>query len=592
MKHPNAKRFLGVILALVMLIGVAACSSPSPSSVPNSPAASNASPGTSNAPAQPGKPDTWIADRTIVVRTFNGDQGEALPEDQLNNAVTQKIKELTGITLMVEYNPGPSSLQSLTTALAAGDLPDAISHYLNDSTRPEYPVVLKYAREGLLTDIAPFLRESKVYSKYYEDGYLPADTYNNIIQREEFGGATYIVHMRINRTEDVKENDLRGGMYIQKSIVDQLGINPWEVTTQEEFYDLLVKIKEGGFKDAFGNDVTPIGPAFWGGGNNVRRYAFEKYMTGGTVWEVLDGRPVHQIQTESVMDEIRFARKLMSDGLMHKEFFTMDESRAKEGALSYSFAIVEDVHSGVTDLFDKAEYVPLGPLVDKYDRNIYYTRGKSGYGAWSIPTSTKNPEEIVKFADFMASKEGKLLWQYGIEGEHYDMVDGKPHVKQELLDKMQTDPNYLRNLNIWAGGAGSSWGTVFGQTDMDTFTDFGEVAYGENTDPERNAKGQHLVNYGLEQRPYDKTIFTSGFEPNHFTTEFENGDELRDMLDSNAYNEIIIQAIFAKSEQESQAIIDNYRTQLEKQGLNEFEEYLAGVIQSSPEMVNIRSKDE
>lgn len=591
MKNLNAKRFLSAILALLMLLGVAACSKPQPSANATPTSATGNEPSTT-APTDPSKPDTWIADRTIVVRTFDEDIGLGLPDDQENNPVAKKIKELTGITLKVEYTA--DSLEALTTALAAGDLPDVISYYLNNSTRPEYPVVLKAAREGLLADLAPYLKQSKVYSKYYEDGYLPADTYNNILQRPEFGGATYHVHMRINRADDIKQHDLRGGLYIQKGIVDALGINPWDITTQEEFYNLLVKIKEGNFKDSFGNTVTPLGPAYWGGGDgsNVRQYAFQQYHVGGQVWELLDGKPVHQIQTDAVMDEIGFARKLLSEGLMHKEFFTMDSARAAEGALSYSFAIIEDAHSGMNELFDKADYVPLGPIVDKYDRNYYYATGKTGYGAWSVPATTANPEEIVKFADFMASKEGKLLWQYGIEGEHYDMIDGKPHVKQELLDKQEEDPSYLRNLNIWANSAGSYWGVIFGRTDMDTYSDFGEISYGENTDPDRYARSEALVNYGLDKRPYDKVLFTKGFVPNHFLTEFENGDELRAMLDSKAYSSIVVQAIFAKSDAESKAIIDNYRSQLEKQGLNEFEDYLGNVVKETPEMVNIRSKDE
>jgi len=61
---------------------------------------------------EPGKPDTWIADRHIVVRTFDPDVGLALPDDQINNEVAQKIKELTGITMEVQYTPADSSKQA------------------------------------------------------------------------------------------------------------------------------------------------------------------------------------------------------------------------------------------------------------------------------------------------------------------------------------------------------------------------------------------------------------------------------------------------------------------------------------------------
>ena len=52
---------------------------------------------------------------------------------------------------------------------------------------------------------------------------------------------------------------------------------------------------------------------------------------------------------------------------------------------------------------------------------------KGGNGGWSIPTTTKNPEDIVKLADFLASREGKLLAQYGIEGRDYTLdAKGNP----------------------------------------------------------------------------------------------------------------------------------------------------------------------
>ena len=61
-------------------------------------------------------------------------------------------------------------------------------------------------------------------------------------------------------------------MYIQKSIADDLGIDPTAINTQDDFYDLLVKIKEGGYKDDNGNDVYPLGPKYWGSSVDAIKY--------------------------------------------------------------------------------------------------------------------------------------------------------------------------------------------------------------------------------------------------------------------------------------------------------------------------------
>ncbi len=48
-----------------------------------------------------------------------------------------------------------------------------------------------------------------------------------------------------------------GGPYIKKEIVDALGIDPLEINTTEELYDLAVQIKEGKhFTDDNGKEIT------------------------------------------------------------------------------------------------------------------------------------------------------------------------------------------------------------------------------------------------------------------------------------------------------------------------------------------------
>ena len=64
--------------------------------------------------------------------------------------------------------------------------------------------------------------------------------------REEWDGASYLVHMAINRNGwRCWPYQLLVVPYIKKEIVDALGIDPLEINTSEKVYDLAVKIKEG-----------------------------------------------------------------------------------------------------------------------------------------------------------------------------------------------------------------------------------------------------------------------------------------------------------------------------------------------------------
>jgi putative aldouronate transport system substrate-binding protein len=55
-----------------------------------------------------------------------------------------------------------------------------------------------------------------------------------------------------------------------------------------------------------------------------------------------------------------------------------------------------------------------------------------GRGA-AISTSSKNPEQIAAWLDYAYSKEGYLLNNFGIEGESYTMVNGKPQYTDLIL---------------------------------------------------------------------------------------------------------------------------------------------------------------
>ena len=182
-----------------------------------------------------GQSDEWIADREIVLHAYVDDIYNALPDDQVNNPVFKEIKERTGIQLKITFTPGESNSKTLAAQLAAGTIPDAIVCYLNNSARPEFPLLYKAAKDGLFADISEYIPNSKVYSKYMEEGYLPNDTYKNIVFREDFGGAVYLLHLGIDEVDrsmiyDPTEAYI-GGPYIQKSIIDALNIDPTSVRT-------------------------------------------------------------------------------------------------------------------------------------------------------------------------------------------------------------------------------------------------------------------------------------------------------------------------------------------------------------------------
>ncbi len=591
MKKNTWKRlFTALIAALMLATALAGCgdsSSSTPEASSSQPAQTDSS--STAEPADDGKPDEWIADREIIVQAYVSDIGDTLPDDQENNPVFQEIKKRTGITLKVQYTPGESSRAVLAAQLAAGTIPDAILCYLDHSARPEFPILYKAAKDGMFADLSGYLDNAKVFSKYKEDGYLPNDTAKNIVFREDFNGAVYLLHLNIDEVDRSliydPEEEYIGGPYIQQAVVDELQIDPTQIRTSEDFYDLLVKIKEHGFKDDNGNDMIPLGPKYWGGSVDALDFDIK-----GLNWGVsddynidTDGKIYHEAETDYVYDKINYVRKLLAEGLMDKEFFTIDETRAKEGCQSHSYAIIGDVHNYVDIIYQTEDWVPLGPLNDIQGDNKTVTKGKGGRGCLAISADTENPEEVFRFFDWLSTYEGQILCQYGVEGLSYTMVDGQPRVTDEIREKIDAgEDDWLINNVGAAFGGSANYLFEFVLTNKNNTDNFGESRPGATGGTAFTRSVELATKYPREYKLIEGLGATS----------YLNSEDMADVkaqMDLLDYNEVLVQAFFAKTDEDVKNIIESFRAQLKAAGNDKFKEKLAEIYAADPKAINFYS---
>lgn len=518
-------------------------------------------------------PDTWIADRTITGLVFQsaGDAGV----DSMSPEIAAYIKERTGITLELQTVTNEDSTQALAAGLAAGDLPDFVSFYLNHSGRPEFQTLLQAANQGMFHDIAPYLKEGETYGKYFEEGYLPTDTKENIMMREDHDGATYLVHMAIDEEPADPGMKSVGGPYIRRDIAEDLGINPLEITTTEQLEELLRAIEAGGYTDDNGAPVTPLGPTVWGG--SERPFIYNDLVWQGEGGEKFwkDGEEVkHESMTDYGEKRVAFVRQLLADKLMHPEFYTMEETRASEGVTNKSFAIVADMYNYRPEIGDM-DYIPLGPINRVDGSNHMVMPYKSGYAGWAVPATTENPEEVVAFADWLASEEGKMLYFYGLEGEHYDLDEnGKPVPKEEIVRLQEENPDAAAELGF--RGVRAWWGEHLAYTDMNNLEQFGEASWGDKVREEQGGgqtAAQKVIDmYNWDERYENKEVI-DGLYPRAYLFEFEGeAGDLNTALDR--WEEDIVKAYYATSEKEAQAILDAARQELIDAGIEEYCDFL------------------
>lgn len=96
------------------------------------------------------------------------------------------------------------------------------------------------------------------------------------------------------------------------------------------------------------------------------------------------------------------------------------------------------------------------PVLNKGDEGNFlsgFTNKIAGQAA-AITTSAKNVDSIISMFDYLYTDEGRMLKNFGIEGETYNMVDGKP-VYTDLILK---NPDNLAIANALAKYVQSNYG--------------------------------------------------------------------------------------------------------------------------------------
>jgi putative aldouronate transport system substrate-binding protein len=544
--------------------------------------------GQSQGQASGNRSASWSADRKIVVQAYVDDIGYYLPENQANSPAFKELKNRTGIDLEVRYTPGQNDMSVMAAQIASGIIPDVIISYLNDSTRPEFPVLLKAAKDGMFADLSSYFAGSKTYSNYLKPNYLPNDTRRNIMWRDDLGGKVYIVHLGIRAKDDYLEFDPNrsylGGPYINETIANALKVDVTKVRTPDDFYNLLVSIKQGNFKDNNGRAVTPLGPKYWGGSYDAIGVSMP-----GLVWGVSSnynitpqGQVLHEVETEWALRRVEYIRKLLAEGLMDPEFFTMDTTRALEYYTNNSGAVMGDSHNFVDLINNRGGWLPLNSLNDWTGQNEKITNGKGGYSAWAISADAKNPQEIFAFMDYLASPEGQLFSNYGVEGLTYSVVDGKPRLNAEVTAILNAGETTTL-VNRYGFGFGGMGNYFFESvlTNTDNLGNFGEDRPGMGSSTQFDRAIALGAKYPVKYR------LVEGLNAIAYLSS-EDMAPIKAKMDLLNYPEVIQQAIFAPSSAEAVRILNAFKQQLTAAGVKEFETYLEGIYRADPKSINFR----
>lgn len=505
-----------------------------------------------------------------VLHNWNGGTG---PEDMVNNPVAKKITEETGVILDYEYVTG-SEVEKLTQILATGSMPDV---YSGPAWGKESEILLEAANEGQFYDLTKYIDKYPNIADLVKKENISPSLYDNIISKQQDG--QYMLHTGYPAEQEDIINWLYG-LYVNKDIASKVGIDPQSVHTPEDLYNFLKAVKTEEFKTN-GKTIFPLGALGGGWPLDIMSEMFVP-VAGASSWMIDDnGNANLNFMTKEYQDYILYMRKLLNEGLLDPEAYTQTGSIAKEKLHQGRYAVMPNQFDGLWtelkkgDLQDK--FVPLGPLND-FNGDPYRTEvNVTGSNLIAIPktASKEKLDATMRVINYLASDEGFLLANYGIEGVHYDMVDGKVKAKKEWVDKLKEDPDVLKNEGIDAFEALSG---------LDRTVSLAGGAFGHQFDKRYEAKEKFEEIMSPEGI---KPI--AGKDPNIIYKEHENYEQLDPIFIT--LGDVVLQAIHAKSDEEALSLIEESRKALKSSGIEDVAEKISKQVEEGADIMRYRTSN-
>ncbi|WP_373309553.1 MULTISPECIES: ABC transporter substrate-binding protein [Paenibacillus] len=363
--------------------------------------------------------------------------------NKMQDEVGQEITKRTGVTLDAEFAVSGAGADKISLMAASGDYPDLIYGKGDVDKLVEAGAMIDLT--DLIDKYAPNLK--KVYGKYMNR--LPYSNDDKSI---------YVIPS--NAAVDQQDFDAGSGFEIQNAVLKELGYP--KVRTVKDFENVLQQYKDKHptidgkptipltlDADDWRIMITVTNPAVYTTG---LKDDGEYYINPDTFEAKL-----HYKRPEE-KEYFRWLNHMYNVGLLDKETFVQKSDQYKSKIASGRVLGLIDAKWGYAEAENalkssgKAErtyaHFPVTMSEEYKDHNFQDTGFMSGWGV-GITTACKDPVRAIKFLDFLASDEGQVLINWGIEGKHYNVVDGKRVIPQEVLDKKVNDnANFTKTTGI------------------------------------------------------------------------------------------------------------------------------------------------
>lgn len=360
-------------------------------------------------------------------------------QDETGKVITEK----TGITLDAEFAVGDAVQKSALIA-TSGKYPDLISAKNSISKFVDAGAVIDLT--DLIDKYGPNLK--KVYGDQMKRlRYSNDDPSIYVLPSYAGVGQTYF--------------EAGGGFELQHRVAKELGYP--KIRTVQDFENAIKQYLAKHPTDEKGNKNIglTLNADDWHMYISVTNPAF--LTTGGAD----DGEFNIDVDTQKVTyhflrpeekEYFRWLNHMNAEGLLDKESFVQkyDQYKAKvaSGRVLGLIDQLWDYADGEKALkaegkFDQAYgHYPVTLNESFKDTSFWPTGFMAGNGV-SISKTNPDPVRTIKFLDWLASDEGQVLINWGIEGKHYTVENGKRVMIKEVNDRRINDgTNFQKETGI------------------------------------------------------------------------------------------------------------------------------------------------
>ena len=317
------------------------------------------------------------------------------------NRWTAWMREQTGLNLKWKSLPRNGFRDSIGELVALGEAPDIIVEF--DQT-----FFSNMASEGLIIPLDDVLQE-------YAPNYYKFMTENDDIRK-----ATTFYDGHIYALTSFSGTKLSEVLWIRQDWLDELGLSA--PTSTKELIEVARAFKEAGLG---GENTTPIVLNSWKLGG-----VFGLFQAETDDWYVDDsGKVEFGPLTNRFEGAVSFLKTLYDEGLIMRDYPTdTDLTLQKQLWINGNAGILLDYWYGTLnhDLLTNnpdAKIVPLPPITTEFGENSYIQGSGLNYFV-AINKDCKNVEGALKYLDWMFTTGWEVM-SYGLEGVHYNLVDGK-----------------------------------------------------------------------------------------------------------------------------------------------------------------------